>query len=113
MITKTNRRTVIVRAGELTELCEGIDRCGNIDGREGNTVVSAYTTYRHLQQYCSHPSICVFCVLISAFLSVALSLSLSLSLSLCPDGWPELNTSCITTHAPSLGPCLINVIDLT
>ena len=24
---------------------------------EGNTVVSAYTTYRHLQQYCSHPSI--------------------------------------------------------
>ena len=25
---------------------------------ERNTVVSAYTTYRHLQQYCSHPSIC-------------------------------------------------------
>ena len=23
-----------------------------------NTVVSAYTLYRHLQQYCSHPSIC-------------------------------------------------------
>ena len=22
---------------------------------ESNTVVSAYTTYRHLQQYCSHP----------------------------------------------------------
>ena len=25
---------------------------------ESNTVVSAYTTYKHLQQYCSHPSIC-------------------------------------------------------
>ena len=24
---------------------------------ESNTVVSAYTMYRHLQQYCSHPSI--------------------------------------------------------
>ena len=24
---------------------------------ESNTVVSAYSTYRHLQQYCSHPSI--------------------------------------------------------
>ena len=22
---------------------------------ENNTVVSAYTSYRHLQQYCSHP----------------------------------------------------------
>ena len=29
---------------------------------ENNTVVSAYTTYRHLQQYCSHPSICIDCV---------------------------------------------------
>ena len=27
---------------------------------ESNTVVSAYTMYRHLQQYCSHPSICIF-----------------------------------------------------
>ena len=26
---------------------------------ESNTVVSAYTTYRHLQQYYSHPSIFV------------------------------------------------------
>ena len=26
---------------------------------ESNTVVSAYTTYTHLQQYCSHPSICL------------------------------------------------------
>ena len=25
---------------------------------KSNTVVSVYTTYRHLQQYCSHPSIC-------------------------------------------------------
>ena len=25
---------------------------------ESNTAVSAYTLYRHLQQYCSHPSIC-------------------------------------------------------
>ena len=25
---------------------------------ESNTVVSAYTTYRHLQQYCSHPWRC-------------------------------------------------------
>ena len=25
---------------------------------ESSTVVSAYTMYRHLQQYCSHPSIC-------------------------------------------------------
>ena len=25
---------------------------------ESNTVVSAYTMYRHLQQYCSHPSEC-------------------------------------------------------
>ena len=24
---------------------------------ESNTVVSAYTMYRHLQQYCSHPSV--------------------------------------------------------
>ena len=24
---------------------------------ESNTVASAYTMYRHLQQYCSHPSI--------------------------------------------------------
>ena len=24
---------------------------------ESNTVVSAYTLYRHLKQYCSHPSI--------------------------------------------------------
>ena len=24
---------------------------------ESNTVASAYTWYRHLQQYCSHPSI--------------------------------------------------------
>ena len=23
---------------------------------DSNTVVSTYTTYRHLQQYCSHPS---------------------------------------------------------
>ena len=29
---------------------------------ESNTVVNAYTftMYRHLQQYCSHPSICVY-----------------------------------------------------
>ena len=27
---------------------------------ESNTVVSAYTMYRHLQQYCSHPSIWCF-----------------------------------------------------
>ena len=27
---------------------------------EGNTVVSAYTMLRHLQQYCSHPSISEF-----------------------------------------------------
>ena len=25
---------------------------------ESDTVVSAYTLYRHLQQYCSHPSNC-------------------------------------------------------
>ena len=25
---------------------------------ENNTLVSAYTLYRQLQQYCSHPSIC-------------------------------------------------------
>ena len=25
---------------------------------DSNTVVRAYTLYRHLQQYCSHPSIC-------------------------------------------------------
>ena len=25
---------------------------------ESNTIVSAYTMYRHLQTYCSHPSIC-------------------------------------------------------
>ena len=25
---------------------------------ESNAVVSAYTMYRHLQQYCSYPSIC-------------------------------------------------------
>ena len=25
---------------------------------ESNTIVSAYTSYRHLQQYCSYPSIC-------------------------------------------------------
>ena len=25
---------------------------------ESNTVVSANTLYRHLQQYCSHPSLC-------------------------------------------------------
>ena len=29
---------------------------------ESNTVVSAYTSYRHLQQYCSHPLMCT-CVL--------------------------------------------------
>ena len=28
----------------------------NILLNESNTVVSAYTLYRHLQQYCSHPS---------------------------------------------------------
>ena len=27
---------------------------------ESNTVVSAYTMYRHVQQYCSHPSICIY-----------------------------------------------------
>ena len=27
---------------------------------ESNTVVSAYTFYRHLQQYCSRPSIYLF-----------------------------------------------------
>ena len=26
---------------------------------ESNTVVSTYTLYRQLQQYCSHPSICI------------------------------------------------------
>ena len=26
---------------------------------ENNTVVSAYTKYRHLQQYCSHPLVCL------------------------------------------------------
>ena len=29
----------------------------SISIRESNTVVSAYTMYRHLQQYCSHPSL--------------------------------------------------------
>ena len=29
----------------------------NISMGESNTVVSAYTLYRHLQQYCSRPSI--------------------------------------------------------
>ena len=29
---------------------------------ESNTIVSAYTLYRHLQQYCSHPSICCLCL---------------------------------------------------
>ena len=27
---------------------------------ESNTVVSAYTLYGHLQQYCSHPLVCSF-----------------------------------------------------
>ena len=27
---------------------------------ESNTVVSACTMYRHLQQYCSYPSICIY-----------------------------------------------------
>ena len=26
---------------------------------ESDTVVSAYTIYRHLQQYCCHPSVCL------------------------------------------------------
>ena len=30
-----------------------ISMCGN------TTVVSAYTLYRHLEQYLSHPSICI------------------------------------------------------
>ena len=34
-----------------------------ISTAESNTVVSANTTYRHLQQYCSHPSICVRTIL--------------------------------------------------
>ena len=25
---------------------------------EYNTILSAYTLYRHLEQYCTHPSIC-------------------------------------------------------
>ena len=32
------------------------DKNTNISMGESNTVVSAYTMYRHLQQYCSHPS---------------------------------------------------------
>ena len=31
----------------------------NISMSESKTVVSTYTLYRHLQQYCSHPSICI------------------------------------------------------
>ena len=33
------------------------DSCENISMGESNTVVSVYTLYSHLQQYCSHPSI--------------------------------------------------------
>ena len=36
----------------------GQGQTGSILMGESNTVVSAYTTYRHLQQYCSHPPIC-------------------------------------------------------
>ena len=36
----------------------------NILMGENNTVVSAYTLYRHLQQYCSHLSIHVITVIV-------------------------------------------------
>ena len=32
---------------------------------DSNTVVSAFTLYRHLQQYCSHPSICTGCYVVT------------------------------------------------
>ena len=37
-----------------------VENCIPISKGESNTVVSAYTLYRHLQQYCSHPSICQY-----------------------------------------------------
>ena len=32
---------------------------------ESNTIVSAYTVYRHLQQYCSHPSLRIFQLIVT------------------------------------------------
>ena len=34
------------------------EQAKNVSMVESNTVVSAYTMYRHLQQYCSQPSVC-------------------------------------------------------
>ena len=42
----------------LKVLAVNIFSNGYISMGESNTVVSTYTFYRHLQQYCSHPSIC-------------------------------------------------------
>ena len=53
---------------------------------ESNTVESAYTLYRHLQQYCSHPSINIF-FFFSHLLSNLLLLSFSASVSLLRDGF--------------------------
>ena len=39
---------------------------------ESNTVVSAYTVYRHLQQYCSHPAIWSFAFFIFLFIYILL-----------------------------------------
>ena len=37
--------------------CDKVLILNTISMGESNTVVSAYTTYRHLQQYCFHPAI--------------------------------------------------------
>ena len=48
------------RQTEKIYVSYNIGRCKkNISMGESNTVVSAYTLYRHLQQYCSHLSICI------------------------------------------------------
>ena len=46
---------------------------------ESNTVVSAYTLYRHLQQYSSHPLICVSISLLSDLVYNPASLQLGFS----------------------------------
>ena len=43
---------------------------------ESNTVVSAYTMYRHLQQYCSHPSNSL-CILVVSVVSATSSIPVS------------------------------------
>ena len=64
---------------EITRFKQPFFRVGYLEYRpymsmgESNTVVSAYTMYRHLHQYCSHPSICIHDTELEKYMRLSLS----------------------------------------